>query len=164
MDLIPQKLSVSELTGRILQMAQTGVYRESIFEAFQPVATKREIRSAIAQAKQFGLRSVAAMRDTDLGTYYQADPAQYPVFQAALKAAILPENEETLAQRMIRLTQAIQAMLVLAGGSALALMVVGSLCLLNHQPHTGGLLWLGSFLLGSLWGLQCCIARPTLMK
>jgi hypothetical protein len=47
-----------DLTRRILEMATTGVYRGSIFEALAPIATQRQIRQAIAHAKQFGLHSV----------------------------------------------------------------------------------------------------------
>jgi hypothetical protein len=82
------RLSETELSQRILEMAKTGVYRESIFEAFRSLATKRQIRQAIAHAKQFGLYSVRDLRDEELGTYYQVDLAKYDSFQAALKAAV----------------------------------------------------------------------------
>ena len=48
-------------------MARTGVYRQSVFEAFRSMATQRQIRDAIAQAKQFGLYTVSSLRDAELG-------------------------------------------------------------------------------------------------
>jgi hypothetical protein len=159
MTLTSQKLSVNELTARVLEMAQTGVYRESIFEAFQPVATKRQIRSAIAQAKQFGLHSVASLRDSELGTYYQADASHYQLFQTALRSAALSGGED-LAQQVIHGTQAIKAMLVVVGGSTLGLFGIGSLCLLSGHAHTGGLLWLGAALTGGIWVVQRSVAKP----
>ncbi|MBD0334125.1 MAG: hypothetical protein ICV62_01425 [Cyanobacteria bacterium Co-bin13] len=158
MTLTSQKLSVGELTARVLEMAQTGVYRESIFEAFQPVATKRQIRSAIAQAKQFGLHSVASLRDSELGTYYQADSTRYQLFQKALRTSALTGGED-LAQQLIQGTQAIKTMLVVIGGSALSLFGVGSLCLLGGHSHTGGLLWLGAALTGGIWAVQRSVVK-----
>jgi len=76
MTLDTQRLSATELTGRILDMARTGVYRQSVFEAFRSMATQRQIRDAIAQAKQFGLYTVSSLRDAELGTYYQVEPAK----------------------------------------------------------------------------------------
>ncbi|HEY9734743.1 MAG TPA: hypothetical protein V6D06_00625 [Trichocoleus sp.] len=162
MALTSSKLTTDELTGRILEMAQTGVYRESIFEAFQPVATKRQIRSAIAQAKQFGLRSVATLRDADLGTYYQADSAHYERFQTVLKSSNLASalaNGEDLTQRLVGSSKAMKTMLVVAGGSALGLFGVGSLYLLNGQAQMGGTLWLGAVLTGAIWLVQRTIAK-----
>lgn len=153
------KLSVHEITGRILEMAQTGVYRESIFETFQAMATKRQIRSAIAQAKLFGLHSVASLRDGELGTYYQADASHYQLFQAALKSSLLT-HDDTLAQQLIDRSKAVKGMLVVAGGSALGLFGVGSLCLLHGQSHTGSTLWLGAALSGGIWAIQRAIAKP----
>ena len=49
MSQLAPRLSETELSQRILAMAKTGVYRESIFEAFRSLATKRQIRQAIAQ-------------------------------------------------------------------------------------------------------------------
>ncbi|HEY9762652.1 MAG TPA: hypothetical protein V6D07_09010 [Trichocoleus sp.] len=162
MSLTTQRLSTSELTGRILEMARTGVYRESIFEVFRPVATKRQIRSAIAQAKQFGLHSVASLRDGDLGTYYQIEHSKYQVFQEALRTSSSLAAGEDLGQQIISTTRAIKAMLVVAGGSALSLFVVGSACLLSGHSQSGGTLWLGSVLAGGLWMVQRSIARKTL--
>jgi hypothetical protein len=77
-----------DLTRRILEMATTGVYRGSIFEALAPIATQRQIRQAIAHAKQFGLHSVRSLRDGELGTYYQVEPQKYASFQTAIAAAV----------------------------------------------------------------------------
>jgi hypothetical protein len=82
---IVPRLSETELSQRILDMAKTGVYRESIFEAFQSLATKQQIRRAIAHAKQFGLYSVRQHRDDELGTYYEVDLAKYQSFRRLLR-------------------------------------------------------------------------------
>lgn len=162
MKLTSQRLSTPELTGRILEMAQTGIYRESIFETFRPVATKRQIRSAIAQAKQFGLYSVASLRDGELGTYYEVERSQYQIFQEALRTSLPLAAGEDLGQQFMNTTRAIRAMLVVAGGSALGLFAVGSVCLLSGQTQSGSTLWLGAVLAGGLWIVQRSIARKTL--
>ncbi|MDA0265804.1 MAG: hypothetical protein O3A14_02330, partial [Cyanobacteria bacterium] len=114
------QLSDLELTQRILDMAKTGVYRESILEALQPVATQRQIRSAITQAKQFGLHSDRSLRDAELGTYYQVDLRRYHSFQAAISAAV-PLESHDVASQVLLTTQALRRMLVVAGGGAIAL-------------------------------------------
>lgn len=162
MSLTTQRLSTSELTGRILEMAQTGIYRESIFETFRPVATKRQIRSAIAQAKQFGLHSVAALRDGELGTYYQVEHSKYQIFQEAIRTTSSLAAGEDLGQQIISTTRAIKAMLVVAGGSALGLFAIGSVCLLSGHTQSGSTFWLGSVLAGGLWLVQRSIAQKTL--
>lgn len=158
MTLLSQRLSVNELTGRILDMAQSGVYRESVFEAFQPVATKRQIRSAIAQAKQFGLYSVPAMRDPELGTYYQVEAAKFQSFQKITAASLPLEPGEDLAERLLATTRVVKAMLAIAGLGCMILFVIGSLSLLQGQTHTGTWLWSGAALTGSIWAVQRAIA------
>ncbi|MEO0407456.1 MAG: hypothetical protein AAF289_08920 [Cyanobacteria bacterium P01_A01_bin.135] len=91
---------MSELTQRILQMAENGVYRESIFDVFQPFATKKDVRQAIAYAKSFGLHSVAALRDSTLGTYYQLDSQAYEAQKHKLKC--IPAWEDERQQRQAK--------------------------------------------------------------
>lgn len=169
MTLTPSKLSVEQLSERILTMAHTGVYRESIFETFQPVASQRQIRSAISQARQRGLCSVASLRDPDLGTYYQLDSAKYQLFQqlaqTPFKASLEAGgqlDQAALAQRLVGSAQVLSTMLLVAGGSATALFVLGSVCLLRGQTQIGGQIWLGAALTGGLWAVQRAIARPLL--
>lgn len=71
------RLSLTDLTQRILEMSETGIYRESIFEVFHSMTTKKDVRRAIAYAKTLGLYSVASLRDDTLGTYYQLNPEVY---------------------------------------------------------------------------------------
>lgn len=153
------RLSDTELSQRILEMAKTGVYRESIFEAFRSLATQRQIRQAIAHAKQFGLYSVRDLRDAELGTFYQVDLAKYQSFQAALKAAVpLPAGDD-LAAQMLATTQAIRAMLAIAGSSALIFFIAGGLCLLTGHLQSGRFAWVGAVSVGSIWALQQRWAR-----
>ncbi|MEM6521633.1 MAG: hypothetical protein AAF722_20145 [Cyanobacteria bacterium P01_C01_bin.70] len=153
------RLSETELSQRILEMAKTGVYRESIFEAFRSLATKQQIRQAIAHAKQFGLYSVRDLRDAELGTFYQVDLAKYQSFQAALKAAVpLPAGDD-LAAQMLAATQAIRVMLAIASRCTLFFFIVGSLCLLTGHLQSGRFAWVGAASIGSIWLLQQWWAR-----
>lgn len=162
MSLITRRLSVAELSQQILQMAQTGVYRESIFEALAPVATKKQIRLAIAHCKQFGLHSVASLRDADLGTYYQADPVQFRLFQQVKQAAIPLDNHDNLAQQVLDTTQTMRVMLAIAGGLTIGLMAVGLVCMTAGQPQAGAGAWLGAASAASVWGLQKFLCRRLL--
>jgi len=159
---LSQRLSTLDLSQRILEMGQTGVYRHSIFEAFRPVATQRQIRAAIAQAKQFGLHSVAALRDDTLGTYYQVDTTKYASLQAALKATVPLDEADNLAERGLQATQILQQMLRIAKGSAIALGLVGAGCLLNGQPQLGSLTGVGAISALGIWWLQHRLARKLL--
>lgn len=153
------RLSETELSQRILAMAKTGVYRESIFEAFRSLATKRQIRQAIAHAKQFGLYSVRDLRDAELGTYYQVDLQKYESFQAALKAAVpLPPGDD-LAAQILATTQAMRAMLAIAGSCTLILLIIGSLCLLTGHLQSGRFAWVSAASVGAIWLLQQRWAR-----
>ena len=156
------RLSETELSQRILDMAKTGVYRESIFEAFQSLATKQQIRRAIAHAKQFGLYSVRNLRDPDLGTYYQVDLSKYQSFQAALKAAVPLAAGEDLAARILTSTQAIQVLLAISGSLALGFLVVGGFCLVTGHLQSGRLAWVSAASIGCVWGLQRTCVRSLL--
>lgn len=162
MTLDTQRLSATELTGRILDMARTGVYRQSVFEAFRPMATQRQIRDAIAQAKQFGLYTVPSLRDEELGTYYQVEPAQYESFVAASKTGIAPQSSNDLAQYMVQTNQAIRTMLVSVATCTVGLGLTGGWCLLSGQLQTGRMLWLGALVAGGLWAVQRTIAKRVL--
>jgi len=154
------RLSETELSQRILEMAQTGVYRESIFEAFRSLATQRQIRQAIAHAKQFGLYSVRDLRDPELGTFYQVDLQKYQSFQAALKAAVpLPPGDD-LAAQMLAATQAIRAMLAIAGSCTFIFLIIGGLCLLTGHLQSGRLAWASAASIGAIWLLQQRRAHP----
>lgn len=162
MSLTAPRLSATELSQRILEMATTGVYRESIFEAFQPFATKRAVRTAIAQAKQFGLYSVRGLRDPELGTYYQVDPDRYASFQSMLRAAVSVDAEEDLAARIVLSTRVIRSMVAIAGANAIALLMVGAGCLLTGHLHSGQLAWASAASFGLLWVIQRQLARSLL--
>lgn len=153
------RLSETELSQRILDMAKTGVYRESIFEAFRSLATKQQIRQAIAHAKQFGLYSVRDLRDAELGTYYQVDLPKYESFQAALKAAVPMPPGDDLAAQMLAATQAIRAMLAIAGSCSFIFLIVGGVCLLTGHLQSGRLAWASAASVGGIWLLQQRWAR-----
>ena len=151
---IASRLSDTELSQRILEMAKTGVYRESIFEAFRSLATKQQIRRAITHTKQFGLYSVKELRDAELGTYYQIDLAKYESFAAALQASVPMPVGDDLAAQLLASTQAIRTMLAIAGSSTLIFWVGGSICLLTGHLQSGRLAWASAASLGGLWLLQ----------
>jgi hypothetical protein len=148
------RLSDTELSQRILEMAQTGVYRESIFEAFQSLATKRQIRQAIAHAKHYGLYSVRDFRDAELGTYYEVDSAKYQSFQAALKAAVPLPGGDDLAAQILASTQAIRVMLAIAGSFAMGFLILGGICLVTGHLQSGRLAWVSAASIGGIWLLQ----------
>ncbi|HSM81868.1 MAG TPA: hypothetical protein VLS96_09285 [Nodosilinea sp.] len=150
-----------DLTDRVLAMAKTGVYRQSVFEALGPIATRRQIRDAIAQAKQFGLYTVSALRDDELGTYYQVDPTNYESFQAAAKT-LGARPPADLAAQVVATHQALRAMLTTVAGGTVGLGLLGGWCLLDGHTQLGRGLWLGATVAGGLWVAQRWIARRVL--
>lgn len=153
MSLITRRLSVSELSQKILEMSTTGVYRESVFEALQPVATKKQIREAIAHAKRFGLHSVASLRDPELGTYYQLDPVKFKTLQEALHTTP-PGKDTDLVQRLSDATRTTQQMLLLAQAFGIVLLLSGVAAWITglHQLSFG--FWGASSSAILLWSLQ----------
>lgn len=156
------RLSLTELSQRILEMATTGVYRESLFETFKPVATKRQIRDAIAMAKQFGLQSDPNLRDADLGTYYQADLQTYEAFQTALESSVTFVAGEDIALRIAETTRMIQIMVRLVAGVAIALVGLGGLCVVSGQWRTGVIFWSCALCSGGIWSLQKGLAQQVM--
>ena len=156
------RLSMNELTESILEMAQTGVYRESLFEVFRPVATKKQIKSAIALAKQFGLHSDASLRDADLGTYYQADSRMLPSFQAAIADSLMLSAGDDMAQKMMIATRTVKLMLLISGGGAIALLLIGGGYVLTGKGETAAALWTSALCAGGIWLWQKNIAKPLL--
>ena len=153
-----RRLTVAELSDRILEMAKTGVYRESLFEAFQPVASKRSISHAIRHAKQFGLHSVAKLRDAELGTYYQVDLVKLEASKHALQVAV-PLTEEDVFQRMTAAMTTIRVMLGVASGGAIALAGFGAFCLLTGKSSLGWELMAGSISAVGIWAFQKSLAK-----
>jgi hypothetical protein len=157
--LITQRLSTSELSQKILEMAKTGVYRESIFEAFYPLATKKQIREAISHAKRFGLGTVASLRDSDLGTYYQLDQSKYQSLQHLLHSPLHLGKDAELTQRLNNANQTIQHMLIAASSFGALLAVFGVLCWISGW-HSVSLSLLGaSFGTIVLWQFQRYVAQ-----
>jgi hypothetical protein len=150
-----------DLTRRILEMATTGVYRESIFEALKPLGSRRDIRAAIAHAKQFGLHSVRHLRDAELGTYYQVDPSQQASFERAMAAAA-PLASGDVATQVLTLSQTLRRMLAVAGSGAIALWVLGGICLVTGHLSSGRLAWMGALSSGGIWLLQRYLVRSLL--
>ena len=155
---ISRRLSVLELSQRILEMAQSGVYRESVFETFQPVATKQQIRQAIRHAKQFGLHSIAQMRDAELGTYYQLDQVKFDSLKSTLSAS-LPLSEADVLQRLTEAVVTIRLMLVVAGSSTIVLLGGGFFCLMSGHSGMG---W--GLLGGAIGGIGTWILQKSLAK
>jgi hypothetical protein len=155
------QLSMNELTGRILEMAQTGVYRESLFEAFRSVATKRQVREAITLAKQFGLRSDASLRDLELGTYYHVAPDKVNSFQSALQTVTLSAGDD-LAARVQLATRTVKLMLLVSGASAIALLLLGSSYVLAGKAEAAAAWWTSALCAGGIWLWQKKVAKPLL--
>ncbi|MEM9452131.1 MAG: hypothetical protein AAGA75_26880 [Cyanobacteria bacterium P01_E01_bin.6] len=150
--------NVTELSQRILDMSKTGVYRESIFEALQPLATKKSIRIAIARAKKFGLHSVASLRDETLGTYYQLDTEKYTSLHHALDSP-MPHEDEALLERAIAANLALNRMLMVAKGIAFALLMGGLGCWVIGQRDASAGLMIGAASAAGTWALQHRLAK-----
>lgn len=156
------QLSMNELTGRILDMAQTGVYRESLFEAFRSIATKRQVREAIALAKQFGLRSDSSLRDSELGTYYQVDPSRVESFQSAIQSAMTLQPGDDLALRIQLAARTVKLMLLVSGASAIALLLIGASYVLTGKAEAAAAWWTSALCAGGIWLWQKTVAKPLL--
>ncbi len=156
------QLSMNELTGRILDMAQTGVYRESLFETFRPMATKRQVKESIALAKQFGLHSDPTLRDAELGTYYQVDPLKVKSFQDTVQHSIVLSAGDDMAQRIYTATRTVKLMLVVSGGGAIALLLIGGGYVLAGKSEAAAIWWTSALCTGGIWLWQKSVAQPLL--
>ena len=153
------RLSVAELSQRILEMATTGVYRESLFDTFKPMATKRQIREAIALAKQFGLRSDPTLRDPELGTYYQIERQRVKLqkvdsLRTTEAQSTCFETREGAIARILNIQQTMQTMLRVAGGVTVSLLVSGGVCAFEGQSTIATLLWSSALCACTIWGIQ----------
>ena len=154
MSVITRRLSVPELSQQILEMATIGVYRESVFEALRPMATKKQIGAAIAHAKRFGLHSVASLRDDELGTYYQVDLVKYRSLEHAIATHAHLGDDANLLERVMDATSTVHRMLVVAKALTALLGVIGVLCLLEERHQLGMSLLSGAVSAASLWAVQ----------
>ncbi|MBW4474647.1 MAG: hypothetical protein KME45_30360 [Stenomitos rutilans HA7619-LM2] len=162
MSVITRRPSVPELSQQILTMAKAGVYRESVFEALRPMATKKQISAAIAHAKRFGLHSVASLRDDELGTYYQVDLVKYQSLEHAIATPAHLGDDAELLERVMSTNTAMQRMLVVAQGLAALLGIIGTLCLLNDRYQLGIGLLSGAFSAASVWAMQRSLSKKSL--
>lgn len=158
---------MNELTGQILNMAQTGVYRESLFETFRPIATKKQVSAAIALAKQFGLRSDPTLRDAELGTYYHVDISKVESFQTTLqnltKSGVELSVGDDVSQRLDTAVQTVRLMLVISKLSAIALTLIGSGYLIIGKPETAAVWWTSALCVGGIWLWQKTVAKSLLL-
>ncbi|MDX2215550.1 MAG: hypothetical protein SFY66_19960 [Oculatellaceae cyanobacterium bins.114] len=159
MNAISKRSSITELSQQILDMAKSGVYRESVFEALRPTATKKQIGLAIAHAKQFGLHSVAHLRDTDLGTYYEVDLAKYQSLQHALQTAVVPSDTQDLVAKVVDATVVVRLMLATVRGLAIASLFLGLACLVSGQRQIGFGLLTSATSAGIIWVIQKMVAH-----
>jgi hypothetical protein len=164
MSLVSKRLSVSELSDRILDMAKTGVYRQSVLEALAPLATQKEIRLAIAYAKKFGLHSVSSLRDAELGTYYQLDVAKYQSLRHALHSSIELRDDENLFKSAVDLTQTIQTMLISAKALAISLLMIGILSIFINHGQANLSIFAGAIGVASVWLIQRILAQRVLPR
>lgn len=173
---ITRRLSVPELSQKILEMGKTGVYRESIFEALHSLSTKKNIRLAIAHAKNFGLHSVADLRDEALGTYYQVDLACYqahrhlinhvtdPSLNSTAESALNVDDPAQVLQTNHALLQTVRRMVFLSMGSAIALVLLGIGCVWVEHKLVGGALWLSAVAVAGVGQLQWWMAASFFNK
>jgi hypothetical protein len=154
MSAIVRRLSVPELSQQILEMAKTGVYRQSIFEALRPLATQQQIRKAIAHAKRFGLHSIANLRDAELGTYYQVDLTQYQTQRHLLHSPAHFGEDADLLQRVTVSQQTIAQILGVARGLAIGLGVASLACGSLGWGQVSLSLLSGAIGVAFVWGLQ----------
>ena len=159
---IATRLSMNELTGRILEMAQTGVYRESLFEAFRPMATKKQVKGAIALAKQFGLHSDPTLRDQELGTYYQVDPQRVQSYQSVIDSSLMLQAGDDVARRVQLAVETVKMMLLVSGGSAIALIAIGVGYVLSGRAETAAAWWMSALCVGGIWLWQKHVAKSML--
>jgi hypothetical protein len=156
-------LSQPELIQRILAMAATGVYRESIFEALQPVASKKHIGQAIKQAKTLGLRSNASLRDPELGTYYEVDSRTHRALQQlspnALGTLVGLESPDSLLEKIVHLTHTLQFLVAGVAGVAIGLATLGLTCFVLGQYRLGLDLWFSALITTGIWFLQKLVVR-----
>jgi len=156
---ISRRLSIPELSQRILDMAKTGVYRESVFEALQSLATKKQIGVAIAQAKQLGLHSVASLRDEELGTYYEVDLVKYQSLKEARRTSIPLDENGDLVKQITEMASTIRIMVLVTGGMALGLGGITLLCFLSGHPHWGIETAVSLICVTGLWAFQRALAK-----
>lgn len=151
---ITRRLSISELSEQILEMAKTGVYRESVFEALRPLATQQQIRTAISHAKRFGLHSVAGLRDRELGTYYQLDLVKYQASQHLLHASQYLGKDADLLKRVAEAQESVRRMLALARGLAIVLGLASFSSAILGKSQVSLMLMSGTIAVVILWALQ----------
>jgi hypothetical protein len=149
-----RRLSSLELSQKILEMGKTGVYRESIFEALHPYATKKQIRAAIAHAKQCGLHSVANLRDDTLGTYYQLDLVKYQTLKPTLQDTLPLMEQGELAQQLLSTTRTLHQVLAFTRMAWMALAIAACLSFLLGSNRLGFGTLSGAVSIAFLWGVQ----------
>ncbi|MEM9218180.1 MAG: hypothetical protein AAGD25_28045 [Cyanobacteria bacterium P01_F01_bin.150] len=154
MSLISRRASVIELSSRVMEMATTGVYRESIFEALHPLATKKTIRLAIANAKQFGMYSIADLRDDVLGTYYQIDISQYQASKNALQSPLVPEDPAQAIQLAADVISTTRWMVRLTLFTSIFLVSMGIVCSWLEYGQLRSGLFVSAGIVWSIWHLQ----------
>ncbi|MBD1866220.1 hypothetical protein H6F95_02650 [Cyanobacteria bacterium FACHB-471] len=159
MSTIARRPSVVELSQRILDMANTGVYRESVFEALKPVATKKQIREAIAHAKKFGLHSVASLRDEELGTYYEVDLVKLRSLEHTIPTSVPASQSTDLTKQTTDAIVTIRLMLTAAKGAAIALTIIGFAYLLTGKQQASFGLFSSAASAAGLWMLQKAFAK-----
>jgi hypothetical protein len=157
-----KNLTLPELTQRILDMAQAGVHRESVFDALQPLGKKKHIRLAIARAKQLGMYSVASERDDQLGTYYQLDWERYQQLQNVRDEPWIQADREfdgEIIEQLQATEKNINSMLRVAGSITCVAIAASLYCLLNGRTGIGSNLLAGAVGAASVWHLQRSLCR-----
>ncbi|MGB3615841.1 MAG: hypothetical protein WBA10_18740 [Elainellaceae cyanobacterium] len=157
------RLSVTELTQRILQMSEAGVYRGSIFDVFRSFAIQKDIRRAIAYAKTFGLYSVPSLRDSALGTYYQLDPQAYEQRKHQIKDIAAWETkwaqQDAAEPNLTASGDTIIAMLAMVKSLMVLLLILSASCWLSGQGYIAGVSLVAAIGTALTWQLQCRLVK-----
>jgi hypothetical protein len=122
------------------------------------MATKKQISQAIRQAKQFGLHSVASLRDTELGTYYQLDEVKYRSLQSTLKAALFNLEVDPL-QQATEAMLTVKLMLAIAGGLTITLAGLSVFCFFTGHWQMGWETVAGTISALGIWSVQKALAK-----
>lgn len=115
------------------------------------MATKQQVKSAIALAKQFGLHSDPSLRDEELGTYYQADPKKPQSYQAVVDSSLMLKAGDDMAQRVQVAMQTVKLMLVISGGGAIALLLIGGGYVLGEKIEAAAMWWTSALCVSGIW-------------
>ncbi|MEO0647988.1 MAG: hypothetical protein AAFZ17_17855, partial [Cyanobacteria bacterium J06650_10] len=112
--------------------------------------------------KQFGLQTEPALRDAELGTYYQADIQKVSTFQSSIQNSVQLSAGDDMAERVLAATRAVKLMLLVSGGGAIALLLLGTSYMFAGKSEAAAIWWTSALCSGGIWMWQKSVAKPLL--